>query len=42
MTVTQPLRDEHQELRPHIDVLTTAADSVGEASIEHVRHEVGA
>jgi iron-sulfur cluster repair protein YtfE (RIC family) len=28
--VTQPLRDEHNELFPHVDQLRAAADSVGE------------
>lgn len=30
--VTQPLRDEHKELIPHIDGLATAGDSIGVAS----------
>ena len=29
--VTQPLRDEHNELFPHVDQLRTAADGVGES-----------
>ena len=29
-TVTQPLRDEHKELIPHIEALRTAADAVGD------------
>ena len=29
MALTQPLRDEHAELAPHIDALRTAADAVG-------------
>jgi iron-sulfur cluster repair protein YtfE (RIC family) len=33
-TLTQPLRDEHKELIPHIELLRTVADSVGEAPIE--------
>ena len=37
MTVTQPLRDEHKELIPHIEILRTVADSVGQASIESLR-----
>lgn len=34
MTATQPLRDEHRELIPHVEVLRAVADSVGQASIE--------
>jgi len=30
-TLTQPLRDEHQELMPHIERLRVAADAIGEA-----------
>jgi len=37
---TQPLRDEHQELLPHIHALRTAADGVGEDSAEAVRKNV--
>jgi iron-sulfur cluster repair protein YtfE (RIC family) len=40
-TITQPIRDEHQELQPHIEMLTAAADSIGETSMEHLRAEVG-
>ena len=40
MTVTQPLRDEHKELIPHIEILRTVADSVGQASIESLRRGV--
>jgi len=36
-TITQPLRDEHKELIPHIERLRLAADSVGEASPEALR-----
>jgi iron-sulfur cluster repair protein YtfE (RIC family) len=39
---TQPLREEHQELLPHITALLTAADMVGEASIADLHHEVDA
>lgn len=31
--VTQPLRDEHKELFPHVETLREAADMVGEASL---------
>lgn len=37
---TQPLRDEHKELFPHIEGLRAAADSVGEAPVETVRRKV--
>jgi hypothetical protein len=40
MTVTQPLRDEHKELIPHIEALRAVADSVGYGSIEAIRHGV--
>jgi hypothetical protein len=30
-TLTQPLRDEHKELLPHIELLRTVADAIGEA-----------
>lgn len=30
-TVTQPLRDEHKELLPHVETLREAADAVGRA-----------
>ncbi|HEX9057385.1 MAG TPA: hemerythrin domain-containing protein [Ktedonobacterales bacterium] len=39
-TRTQPLRDEHKELIPHVELLRAVADSVGEASIESVRQGV--
>jgi iron-sulfur cluster repair protein YtfE (RIC family) len=35
--VTQPLRDEHKELWPHVEVLRTTADAVGEAPLEVLR-----
>ena len=38
--VTQPLRDEHKELYPHVESLATAADSLGEAPLDAVRREV--
>jgi hemerythrin-like domain-containing protein len=40
MTVTQPLRDEHKELVPHIETLRTVGDSVGQAPIESLRRGV--
>jgi len=36
-TVTQPLRDEHRELLPHVESLRRAADAVGEASHDELR-----
>lgn len=38
--VTQPLRDEHKDLWPHIEVLRTTADSVGEVPLEMLRRAV--
>jgi iron-sulfur cluster repair protein YtfE (RIC family) len=38
--LTQPLRDEHKELLPHIELLQTVADSVGKASIASLRQSV--
>lgn len=35
--ITQPLRDEHQELFPHVESLKTAADQVCEALSEQAR-----
>ena len=37
---TQPLREEHKELLPHIEQLRAAADQVGEAPTEDVRRAV--
>ena len=39
-TLTQPLRDEHQELLPSIELLRTVADSIGEVPIESLRRGV--
>jgi iron-sulfur cluster repair protein YtfE (RIC family) len=36
-TLTQPLRDEHQELIPHIEQIREVADSIPEAPVEQVR-----
>jgi hemerythrin-like domain-containing protein len=38
--VTQSLREEHRELLPHVELLRTAADSIGETSIESVRQRL--
>jgi hemerythrin-like domain-containing protein len=35
--VTQPLRDEHGELVPHIDALRSLADAVGDVPLEEIR-----
>lgn len=40
VTLTQPLRDEHKELLPHIELLRTIADVIGEASIASLRRSV--
>jgi iron-sulfur cluster repair protein YtfE (RIC family) len=39
-SVTQPLRDEHRELFPHIERLRAAADAVGDASPGALRSTV--
>lgn len=39
-TVTQPLREEHKELLPHIEAFRTAADAIGSAPAEVVRRQV--
>ena len=41
-TTTQPLRDEHSELLPHVESLRATADSVGEASLDELRRAVDA
>jgi iron-sulfur cluster repair protein YtfE (RIC family) len=38
--LTQPLRDEHKELLPHIELLRTVADSIGTAPRESVQQGV--
>jgi iron-sulfur cluster repair protein YtfE (RIC family) len=40
VTLTQPLRDEHKELLPHIELLQTVADSVGKAPIGSLRQGI--
>jgi iron-sulfur cluster repair protein YtfE (RIC family) len=40
ITLTQPLRDEHKELLPHIELLRTVADAIGEAPFESLRRGV--
>jgi iron-sulfur cluster repair protein YtfE (RIC family) len=39
-SLTQPLRDEHKELLPHIERLRAVADSIGTAPIESVRQNL--
>jgi iron-sulfur cluster repair protein YtfE (RIC family) len=36
-TLTQPLRDEHKQLIPHIEKILEVADSIPEASLEQIR-----
>jgi iron-sulfur cluster repair protein YtfE (RIC family) len=40
-TLTQPLRDEHKELIPHIEQILETANSIPEASLEQIRDGVG-
>ena len=42
-TLTQPLREEHKELIPHIEKILEVADSIPDAPLEQIRdgiHEV--
>jgi iron-sulfur cluster repair protein YtfE (RIC family) len=39
-TLTQPLREEHKELIPHIEKILNVADSVPEAPLEEIREGV--
>jgi len=39
-TLTQPLRDEHKELLPHLELLRTVADAIGEVPIVSLRRSV--
>ena len=39
-TLTQPLRDEHKELLPHVETLKTAADQVSEVLSEHAWEDI--
>ena len=39
-TLTQPLRDEHKELFPHIDRIRQVADQIGEAPVAELRSGV--
>jgi len=40
VTLTQPLRDEHKELLPQIELLQTVADAIGETPITSLRRSV--
>ena len=39
-TLTQPLRDEHKELIPHIEQILEVANSIPDASLEQIRDGV--
>lgn len=39
-TLTQPLRDEHKELIPHIERIREVADSIPDASLDQIRDGV--
>jgi iron-sulfur cluster repair protein YtfE (RIC family) len=39
-TLTQPLRDEHKDLIPHIERILNVADSIPEAPLEQIRDGV--
>ncbi len=39
-TITQPLRDEHKELFPHVETLKTAADQVNEVLSERAWKDI--
>jgi iron-sulfur cluster repair protein YtfE (RIC family) len=38
--ITQPLREEHKELLPHIEKMRQVADAIGEATTEALQHGV--
>ncbi len=39
---TEPLREEHRGLLPHVEALRAVADTVGEIPVEALRRDVGA
>lgn len=39
-TLTQPLRDEHKELLPHVELLRTVADAIGAAPFASLRRSI--
>lgn len=41
-TITQPLREEHKELLPHIEAIRTAANLIGEAPADVVTERIDA
>jgi hypothetical protein len=38
--LTQPLREEHKELLPHIEAIRQAADAIGEAPLSELRPQI--
>lgn len=38
--ITQPLREEHRELYPHVEELRVVADEVGTVPVETLQHDV--
>jgi iron-sulfur cluster repair protein YtfE (RIC family) len=38
--LTQPLREEHQELLPHIEAIRQVADAIGEAPLSELRPQI--
>jgi iron-sulfur cluster repair protein YtfE (RIC family) len=38
--LTQPLREEHKELLPHIEAIRTAADAIGEVPLSELRPQI--
>ncbi len=38
--LTQPLREEHQELLPHIEAIRRAADAIGETPLPELRPQI--
>ena len=38
--LTQPLREEHQELLPHIEAIRQAADAIGNAPLSELRPQI--
>ncbi len=38
--LTQPLREEHQELLPHIEAICQVADAIGEAPLSELRPQI--
>src|SRR5512138_108766 len=39
-TLTQPLREEHKELFPHLDQIRQLAERIGDASIAAIRNDL--